>query len=258
MQCVICGGGAMFAFRSKYVEVAKCDEPTCGHLFAMSATPDDGVQSHPDPAGEEARYVGRNRRLVQFFREEGFLTGTSRVLDVGAGAGHVSNAIAHVVPGAVITCIEADADARRHLESRGLVALSGIETCEGSYDAMLLIEVIEHVPEPVEFLRECVTRLASGGKVFLSTPCGELRNGSHRTNAYETKEHVHFFTERSLRKACAQAGLRIVGFRSVSQLYPRRQGVGGTIDFAKTMLRPVRSALFGYSHLVTFLEHSAR
>lgn len=75
VQCVICGGGAMFAFRSEYVEVAKCSDPTCGHLFAMSAAPDDGVQSHPDLADEEARYVQRNRRLVQFFLDEGFLTG---------------------------------------------------------------------------------------------------------------------------------------------------------------------------------------
>lgn len=165
--------------------------------------------------------------------------------------------MANVLPGAAITCIEADTDARRHLESKGWVALSGIETCEGRYDAMLLIEVIEHVPEPVEFLRKCAARLASGGKMFLSTPCGELSNGSHRTNAYETKEYVHFFTERSLRKACARAGLRVVEFRSVSQPYPRRKGIGGAIDAAKAMLRPVLSALFGYSHLVTFLEHPA-
>lgn len=257
MQCMICGGGAKFAFRSPYVQVAKCGDPACGHLFAMSAAPDDGVQSHPDPAGEEARYALRNRRLVEFFAAEGFLAERSRVLDVGAGSGHVSQAIADAFPNAAIACIEADTDARRYLESKGWVAFPSIEVCEGKFESMLLIEVIEHVYDPVDFLRKCAARLAPGGKTFLSTPCGELRNGSHRTSAYETKEHVHFFTERSLRKACAEAGLRAVRYRSVSQLYPRGEGIGGVKDAVKAALRPMRSAVVGHSHLVTFLEHPA-
>ena len=42
--------------------------------------------------------------------------------------------------------------------------------------------------------------------LFLTTPCGRMRTGSTNTNAYDTREHVQFFTERSLSAALARAG----------------------------------------------------
>jgi len=42
----------------------------------------------------------------------------------------------------------------------------------GSFDAVLCTEVLEHVPEPIQVLKEISRILRQGGQAFISTPLG--------------------------------------------------------------------------------------
>ncbi|UPY38806.1 bifunctional 2-polyprenyl-6-hydroxyphenol methylase/3-demethylubiquinol 3-O-methyltransferase UbiG [Sediminicoccus sp. KRV36] len=100
-----------------------------------------------------------------------------RILDVGCGAGLASEWLAR--RGALVTGLDAagaalDA-ARAHAAASGLVVDYRDGTpeslAEGGFDAVLALEVIEHVP-PAERAAFCaaLARLARpGGQVFLST-----------------------------------------------------------------------------------------
>lgn len=101
-----------------------------------------------------------------------------RVLDVGCGAGLASEALARA--GADVTGLDAAAEtlgaARAHARKAGL-AISYREGTpealraagEAPFDAVLALEVIEHVADRAAFCRHLAALLKPEGRLFLST-----------------------------------------------------------------------------------------
>lgn len=102
----------------------------------------------------------------------------ARVLDVGCGAGLLSEALAR--EGAQVTALDLAPElvkvARLHgLESGVKVdyRLQSVESLAeempGQFDAVTCMEMLEHVPDPGSIIRACATLLRPGGRLFLST-----------------------------------------------------------------------------------------
>lgn len=101
-----------------------------------------------------------------------------RVLDVGCGAGLASEALARA--GANVTGLDAAAEtlgaARAHAAKAGLAIAYREGTPEAllaarepPFDAVLALEVIEHVADRAAFCRHLAALARPGGKAFLST-----------------------------------------------------------------------------------------
>ena len=212
---------------------------------------------HTDAA--ESMYAERNERLVAFWEDRRFVTGSSRLLDVGAGSGHLARSVRRRLPGIEIFCVEESEPLRDRLGHQGLTVSKNLDSIspDRSFDAVLLIEVIEHVPDPIDFLDRLGRCLNPKGRMFLTTPCGELRNGSRATNAYDTPEHVQFFTEKSLRLAVKKAGFRDITYEYIDALYPLSTSVLSFATFkrlaAKTA-RPILARFQGPRHLTGFID----
>ncbi len=130
-----------------------------------------------DPEGPQKALHALNPARLGYVAQRTALRG-ARVLDVGCGAGLLSEALAH--EGASVTALDLAPElvkvARLHgLESGVKVdyRLQSVESLAeemaGQFDAITCMEMLEHVPDPGSIIRACATLLRPGGKLFLST-----------------------------------------------------------------------------------------
>jgi 2-polyprenyl-6-hydroxyphenyl methylase / 3-demethylubiquinone-9 3-methyltransferase len=130
-----------------------------------------------DPTGPLATLHAINPLRLNWIDGHAGLRGR-KVLDVGCGAGILSEAMA--LRGAQVTGIDAGAEqlevARAHAAEAGLEISYHHTTAEafaehhaGAFDVVTCMEMLEHVPDPESALAALARLTAPGGLLFLST-----------------------------------------------------------------------------------------
>jgi len=137
-----------------------------------------------------------------------------RLLEVGCGNGKLLERMQDF--GWQATGTDFDDNAVAAARSRNLDVRAGPLAAQnfatGSFDAIVLKHVIEHVPEPIAELTLCASLLKPGGKLVLLTPNfagrGHDRWQQH-WRGLEPPRHLHIFTPAALRAAIEQSGLNV-------------------------------------------------
>lgn len=97
-----------------------------------------------------------------------------RVLDAGCGEGYGTAMLADVAAAATGVDLEDDVVRRasaRYPRARFEAAnLVHLPYDDGTFDAVVSLQVIEHIHSPHEFVRECARVLRPGGTLIVSTP----------------------------------------------------------------------------------------
>jgi 2-polyprenyl-6-hydroxyphenyl methylase / 3-demethylubiquinone-9 3-methyltransferase len=121
----------------------------------------------------------RDEIVRHFGKESGGLKPLAglRVLDIGCGGGLVSEPVARM--GAKVTGLDPGEEnilaARAHSEPQGLdidyrVGLvEDLAAAGETFDAVLCLEVVEHVPDVGAFVKTCASLVRPGGVMILST-----------------------------------------------------------------------------------------
>jgi SAM-dependent methyltransferase len=253
MECPICLSRPNEHFSAKYVEVAKCGK--CGHIYASNVPEDHGVQAPSDPDVLFAQYGARNQRLIAKWVRDGLISKGYRVLDFGAGTGHILRSLVGEVPDLEldIHCIEADKQTSAFLKAQCFVVHEKLSDLTlASYDTILLVELIEHLIDPVDFLQNIQKYLSPNGKIFITTPIGETRTGNRNLTTYDTAEHVQFWTEGSFALACQKANLAFTPINP-SIMYPRKNSLYAVLRDAA---RRLRDLFQGTRHLVGYVHRA--
>lgn len=149
----------------------------------------------------------------------------SLVLDIGAADGSVAR---HLVDRSCrVIAVEVDHDAARAAEltcERVIVgdveALDLAQELEGAtVDVVLLLDVLEHLHDPVATLKAAAGRLGPSGRMIVSVPnvthaAVRLQLLSGRFRYTDTglldRTHLHFFDRPGLEQVFAQAGLTVL------------------------------------------------
>ncbi len=152
-----------------------------------------------------------------------------RVLDIGCGAGRLGEAIKNRQQ-ATVTGIELDPAAAVLASQRLDRVFSGdveqleLDFAEGSFDAIICGDILEHLREPERLLRQACEWLAPDGCLIASIPnvrhhsvVRSLLNGNWTYESAGLLDHTHlrFFTRREIEKLFFRAGLAIDGLWSI-------------------------------------------
>jgi SAM-dependent methyltransferase len=90
------------------------------------------------------------------------------------------------------------------------------------FGLVLMLDVLEHLPDPVAALRKAANLLEPGGRVLLTVPAFQMLWTSHD----EVNHHFVRYRRRSLNPVIAQAGLSLLSSRYFFHwLFPVKLGV---------------------------------
>jgi 2-polyprenyl-3-methyl-5-hydroxy-6-metoxy-1,4-benzoquinol methylase len=144
-----------------------------------------------------------------------------RILEVGAGAGGTLKWLKTLYPKAETTAVELNPDLRDELKQNVDVAVIGqIDEAFAelkTYDLILLLDVLEHLPDSTTTLRKLSRLLEAGGHVIVSVPnIAHLsvsvplllkRRFTYQDSGILDRTHVRFFVEDTAIKLLNDANL---------------------------------------------------
>ena len=148
--------------------------------------------------------------------------GEREVLDVGCGAGDLVLWLG--AQGLSASGIDPSTDAVAEARARGAVAeCATLETWAkhpanmGRYGAITLVNVLEHVPDPIAVLSALRRLLAPGAALVFRVPndfsdiqqAAEASGVARKGWWIAAPDHINYFRPETARAACAEAGLEV-------------------------------------------------
>jgi dTDP-4-dehydrorhamnose reductase/SAM-dependent methyltransferase len=150
----------------------------------------------------------RSSRLIQQVRDRVGLPGSGRMMDLGCGNGAMLRSFGEQLPGWSLVGNELSDRNRAEIEAIPQVEKLHVgepEDVPGTFDALTLLHVLEHVPDPVSYLKRLVAKLNPGGRIIVQVP-------DHRHSAFDlaVADHCTHFAPDTLRAVFEAAGLEVV------------------------------------------------
>jgi SAM-dependent methyltransferase len=151
-------------------------------------------------------FVGRRRILTALIERFRPRTGPLRILEVGCGTG--SN-IAMLQGFGTVDAIEPDDHARAFASKRTGLTIKGgylpdVPLQDGYYDLIVLLDVLEHIPDDQAALAALRPKLAPGGRLLLAVPAMPSLWSGHDI----AHHHQRRYTARTLEQVVRAAGFR--------------------------------------------------
>lgn len=178
-----------------------------------------------DLEGTGYSYVERpNVVLVGLVEEVLRRNENARILDIGCGAGANPRALKAKWPHVAIQGVEPNARAAEQARQAGIDVFHGMlhewlaTKPTGKWDVVVMSDVLEHIPDPVKFLREPVAVEGVRDATFvISVPnyavwynriLTAMGSFEYRWSGLYDRTHLRFFTRKSLEKLLGYMGLR--------------------------------------------------
>jgi len=174
---------------------------------SSAATPYTGVENL-EVMREAENY---NRYLFQLVQRN---AGTAtRIIDFGAGSG--TFAVRSAALGVEVTAVEPDQRLRALLADHGLrVAADTTSLPDRGFDYAYTLNVLEHIHDDVQALRQLRSKLVPGGRLLIYVPAFPVLF----TRMDAKVGHVRRYTRRTLRDCVSSAGFTVEAIRYADSL----------------------------------------
>lgn len=163
-----------------------------------------------------------------------------RVLEVGPGPGYFARSWLQAAPKTTYLAVEKDKSCHRLLSELGVRVVNFADV--DSVDLVVMSHVVEHVADPVDFVRAATRALNPGGALFVEVPC---QDWAHKSI---DEPHVLFFDKVSMRRLLDQLGfvdIEIAYFgQTIAQLKKN--------SIMRSVLLRIRAKLIGWGLVVPF------
>ena len=176
--------------------------------------------------GGYSREVGRTETTLQKMRDLALslknLSKAKRVIDIGCGDGEFLNMFKGL--GCEVFGTEYDPRTEEICRNKGITMLPGGVTpslgeCESpeQFDLVIFTEVIEHINNPIDVIKNISNLLKSGGVLYVTTPNfasleRKALRGKWGMIAYP--EHISFYSPRTLNSILRKCGYEKVSLRT--------------------------------------------
>jgi 2-polyprenyl-3-methyl-5-hydroxy-6-metoxy-1,4-benzoquinol methylase len=162
-------------------------------------------------------YRARRDILASIIRRKVTLPPTPRILEIGCGTGHN---LAMLGAFGDVDAIEIDDHSRgiaskrlgRDVGASPLPELNGV--ADQSYDMVAILDVLEHVDDDRAALKAIAQRLRPRGTILITVPQYPWMWSGHDV----ANHHFRRYTKATLRKAVADAGLKLTMLQSFNSL----------------------------------------
>lgn len=176
----------------------KQKSPTYGTSMHYSGESGIKYLAWQDSRGQINGFINARKFKKYDFRQ-------STVLDFGSGTGNLLNSI----NAAIKIAIEVNIAAHQLIIQRGIVAYANIESVPSeSVDFAISNHALEHVPYPIQALREIKRTLKPGGQLLLVVPVDDWRN-QKKYNPNDINHHLNTWTPLLLGNSLKEAGFDV-------------------------------------------------
>ena len=231
-KCLICESSDNQVIRRKLRyeierDVLKCNQ--CGFVFLRPLEKKLSVYYEDDKVyrqqyGPDLKNfsTGCRERFNTYYPFQNFITreiehllnSNTKILDVGCSTGH----FLHSLKGKVKTRIglelnQAEAEfIRNNLDFKVYsepLDVARIE--EGPFDFITSLQVLEHIEDPIKFLKQIAENLKADGYLYLEVPnINDVIISCYQVKGYENfyyrEPHLYYFSPATLKKLLDQAG----------------------------------------------------
>lgn len=192
------------------IEVVQC--PNCSHVQMNRDLIEDYYDDYAMGSGEHGKLdpcrVDQAERFVRHFGLQG-----KKICDVGCAEGTFCSLL--IDQGCRVSACEPSAGYGAHAAARGVELIGQYMGAEafplhhGQFDAFVTKQVLEHVPDPNDFIRGCRNLLKPGGVGMVDVPSLEMALEHDRFVDF-FPDHVSYWSETTLRHLFSRNHLEVI------------------------------------------------
>jgi SAM-dependent methyltransferase len=218
IKCIVCRGRSKSGEQLSFGKYFQCQD--CGSVFLPSLSLDSDFydadylaysSGRTNISGKVATFNGYLDRVEKYAEGDG-----RRLLDVGCGVGLMLDVAS--ARGWDVVGVEISDHARSVARSKGHRVMEALEyvqhltTHEQQFDLISLLDVIEHVTDPVNFIKKVSQLLRPGGIIIIAAPFANSisRVLMGRLWPHYKREHVVFMDVRVIIGSLLASGFSVI------------------------------------------------